>query len=441
MPDLLKQQLIAWRRDFHRYPEQGFLEIRTASRIAAELARLGYRLRLGRDVMSEAAIMGKPDAATTATHAAWARAHGADPAWFDALKDGYTAVVADWDSGKPGPTTVLRVDMDALPIDESDAPDHLPQRRGFRSENPGSMHACGHDGHSAIGLAVATLIAANRAALCGTIRLIFQPAEEGVRGGKALVAAGVVDDADYFIALHLGLGVPQRSFVAGAGGFLASSKLDITYRGVAAHAGGAPQDGKNALLAAASAALNLHAIPRHSAGASRINVGELHAGSGRNIIADHATLKIETRGANASVNDYLEAEARRIIAGAAQMYGVEAEIRLAGQAIDCRAWQRTHPISTMFKPKTTARAALKTPPGTCSAYKRAAAKRPTASSAASLPPDTITPALTSTKTRFSPQPTSSTAPYNTSTGASHDHLPRRPHLRLPTARGRNRHLP
>ena len=336
MPDLLKQQLIAWRRDFHRYPEQGFLEIRTASRIAAELARLGYRLRLGRDVMSEAAIMGKPDAATTAAHAAWARAHGAEPAWFDALKDGYTAVVADWDSGKPGPTTVLRVDMDALPIDESDAPDHLPQRRGFRSENPGSMHACGHDGHSAIGLAVATLIAANRAALCGTIRLIFQPAEEGVRGGKALVEAGVVDDADYFIALHLGLGVPQRSFVAGAGGFLASSKLDITYRGVAAHAGGAPQDGKNALLAAASAALNLHAIPRHSAGASRINVGELHAGSGRNIIADHATLKIETRGANSSVNDYLEAEARRIIAGAAQMYGVEAEIRLAGQAIDCR---------------------------------------------------------------------------------------------------------
>ena len=184
MPDLLKQQLIAWRRDFHRYPEQGFLEIRTASRIAAELARLGYRLRLGREVMSEAAIMSKPDAATTAAHAAWARAYGAEPAWFDALKDGYTAVVADWDSGKPGPTTVLRVDMDALPIDESDAPDHLPQRRGFRSENPGSMHACGHDGHSAIGLAVATLIAANRAALCGTIRLIFQPAEEGVRGGK-----------------------------------------------------------------------------------------------------------------------------------------------------------------------------------------------------------------------------------------------------------------
>ena len=336
MHDTLKQQLLAWRRDFHRHPEQGFLEIRTASLIAAELARLGYRLRLGREVMSEAAIMSKPDAATTAAHAAWARERGADPAFFNALKDGHTAVVADWDSGKPGPTTALRVDMDALPIHESDAPDHYPQQHGFRSQNPDSMHACGHDGHSVIGLAVATLIAENRAALRGKIRLIFQLAEEGVRGGKALVAAGVVDDADYFITLHLGLGVPQRHFVAGATGFLASSKLDATFHGVAAHAGGAPQDGKNALLAAASAALNLHAIPRHSAGASRINVGELHAGSGRNIIADHATLKLETRGANATVNDYLEAEARRIIAGAAQMYDVRAEIRLAGQAIDCR---------------------------------------------------------------------------------------------------------
>ena len=336
MHDTLKPQLLAWRRDFHRYPEQGFLEIRTASLIAAELARLGYRLRLGREVMDETALMGKPDAATTAAHATWAREHGADPAFLDALKDGYTAVVADWDSGRPGPTTVLRVDMDALPIHESDAPDHYPQQHGFRSQNPGSMHACGHDGHSAIGLAVATLIAENRAALRGKIRLIFQPAEEGVRGGKSLVATGVVDDADYFIALHLGLGVPQRHFVAGAAGFLASSKLDVAFHGVAAHAGGAPQSGKNALLAAASATLNLHAIPRHSAGASRINVGELHAGSGRNIIADHAALKLETRGANAIVNDYLEAEARRIITGAAQMYGVRAEIRLAGQAIDCR---------------------------------------------------------------------------------------------------------
>ena len=165
MHDTLKQQLIAWRRDFHRHPEQGFLEMRTASIVADELARLGYRLRMGREVMDSRAIMGKPDAQTTAAHAAWARANGAVATYLDALQDGYTAVVADWDSGKPGPTTALRVDMDALPIHESDAAEHRPQALGFRSQNPGSMHACGHDGHSAIGLAVATLIAENRAAL------------------------------------------------------------------------------------------------------------------------------------------------------------------------------------------------------------------------------------------------------------------------------------
>mgnify|MGYP000845740496 FL=1 len=336
MHDTLKQQLIAWRRDFHRYPEQGFLEMRTASIVADELARLGYRLRMGREVMDSRAIMGKPDAQTTAAHAAWARANGAVATYLDALEDGYTAVVADWDSGKPGPTTALRVDMDALPIHESDAAEHRPQALGFRSQNPGSMHACGHDGHTAIGLAVATLLAENRAALCGKIRLIFQPAEEGVRGAKSLVEAGVVDDVDNFIAIHLGLAVPPRGFVAGAGGFLATTKLDVHFHGTAAHAGGNPEAGKNALLAAATAALNIHAIARHSEGASRINVGELHAGSGRNIIAAHASMKIETRGATASVNDYLEAEVRRIITAAAQMHDVAAEITLAGQAIHCR---------------------------------------------------------------------------------------------------------
>ena len=336
MHDTLKQQLIAWRRDFHRHPEQGFLEMRTASIVADELARLGYRLRMGREVMDSRAIMGKPDAQTTAAHAAWARANGAVATYLDALQDGYTAVVADWDSGKPGPTTALRVDMDALPIHESDAAEHRPQALGFRSENPGSMHACGHDGHTAIGLAVATLLAENRDALCGKIRLIFQPAEEGVRGAKSLVEAGVVDDVDNFIAIHLGIGVPQGSFLAAANGFLATTKLDVHFHGTAAHAGGNPEAGKNALLTAATAALNIHAIARHSAGASRINVGELHAGSGRNIIAAQANMKIETRGATAAVNDHIEAEVRRIIAAAAQMYDVAAEITLAGQAIHCR---------------------------------------------------------------------------------------------------------
>ena len=329
----LLPQLIHWRRDFHQHPEQGFLEMRTASIVAAELARLGYRLRIGRDVMDESAVMGKPDPQTTAAHAQWARANGAHPDYIDALEDGYTAIVADWTDGNPGPTTVFRVDMDALPIHESEDPAHHPAQHGYASRRPGNMHACGHDGHTAIGLGLATLIAAQRGQWRGTLRLIFQPAEEGVRGAKSIVAKGIVDDADHFIAIHLGTGVPDKHFVAASHGFLATSKLDVQFHGTAAHAGAAPQDGRNALLAAATATLNLHAIARHSDGASRINVGELHAGSGRNIIANHALLKIETRGATADINHYIRTQAQNIITGAAHMYGVSHDTTLVGEAI------------------------------------------------------------------------------------------------------------
>lgn len=334
-PDL-QRQIVHWRRDFHRYPEQGFLEIRTASIVAAELSRLGFVLRLGREVMADAAIMGKPDAQTTAQHAQWALAHGADEAFFPHFFEGYTAIVADWQTLRPGPVTVVRVDMDALPVQESEDAAHRPLREGFRSQVPGNMHACGHDGHTAMGLGIARLIAARGDDWCGTLRLIFQPAEEGVRGAKTMVEAGVVDDADYFVAVHLGTGIPPRHFVAAAKGFLATTKLDIRLHGVAAHAGAAPHAGRNALLAAANIALNSHAIARHGEGASRVNVGEMHAGSGRNIIADRALLKMETRGASSAINTAVLEQVEAIVAGAAQMYGVEWEMETVGSAIHVR---------------------------------------------------------------------------------------------------------
>ncbi|MGI2328138.1 amidohydrolase [Planococcus sp. YIM B11945] len=335
MNDQLKQQLVEWRRDFHQYPEQGFLEMRTASIVAAELDRLGFKLRTGREVMVSKEMMGRPSVKTVAAHAEWAEQNGANPDYFGLFLDGFTGIVADWETGKEGPVTAFRFDMDALPIFESDDADHLPEKEGFRSVAPGSMHACGHDGHTSIGLGLANLMAENADQFTGTIRIIFQPAEEGVRGAKSMTAAGVVDDVDRFIAVHLGTGVPHRHFVAAANGFLATTKMNVSFRGMASHAGAQPQDGRNALLAAASAALNIHAISRHSNGASRVNVGELHAGSGRNIIADTADMKIETRGANSSINHYVKEQAIAVIKGAAQMYGVDYEIDVAGEAINC----------------------------------------------------------------------------------------------------------
>src|SRR5699024_4123552 len=141
-------------------------------------------------------------------------------------------------------------------------------------------------------------------------------AEEGTRGAKSMAAAGVVDDVDYFIASHIGTGVPHRHFVAANNGFLATTKMNVSFQGTASHAGGNPELGKNALLAAASAALNMHAISRHSAGASRVHVGELHAGSGRNVVANQATMLIETRGETSAINDYIKENVIHVIQGA-----------------------------------------------------------------------------------------------------------------------------
>ncbi len=153
------------------------------------------------------------------------------------------------------------------------------------------------DGHAAIGLGLAEVLVGLRDCLSGTVKLIFQPAEEGVRGAKAMVAAGVVEGVDALLGLHLYSGWPTGRVVPGKGGFLATSKFDAYFTGAPAHAGGAPQLGRNAMLAAATAVLNLHAIPRHADGVTRINVGRLIAGQGRNVIAPTAYLAIETRGA------------------------------------------------------------------------------------------------------------------------------------------------
>jgi aminobenzoyl-glutamate utilization protein A len=334
IPPSLSQQLVHWRRDFHAHPELGFCEYRTAAKVCAVLSALpGCTVRTGRDVMDAAARSGVPPIGEIAVARAEALALGADPAWIGRMGDGLTGVVAEWTFSRPGPTVVFRVDMDALPVTESASPDHRPAREGFASKHAGRMHACGHDGHTAIGLGLATLVAAQGARWGGRLRILFQPAEEGCRGAPAMVAAGTVKDADYFIASHLGTAAKESGLVScGVHGWLATTKLDVVLHGVAAHAGLAPHEGRNALLAAATLVLQLHALPRHGAGVSRVNVGVLHAGTGRNIIADRAELKLEVRGATTAINDFMTAEARRVIAAVAELHGVRAEVTVAGVA-------------------------------------------------------------------------------------------------------------
>jgi aminobenzoyl-glutamate utilization protein A len=328
--------VVALRRDLHAFPELGFLEYRTASLAADRLHRLGYVVKAGPEVMQAEAMAGVPTAAAIAAAQRDALAAGADPDWMARMPAGQTGVVAELRRGA-GPVLAFRFDMDALPVAETPASSHRPSAGGYRSRRDGVMHACGHDGHTAIGLALAERLARPAAGWQGTLRLIFQPAEEGGRGARPMVAAGVVDDVDFFFAGHLGCRLPSGQVAAAATGFLFSRKIDVSFRGLAAHAAMAPQEGRNALLAAATAALGLHAISRHGEDATHVNVGRLVAGSGRNVIADTAEMQMEVRGATQASLDYMAGRAMQVLEGAAAMQGVTMATQLMGETIGVAA--------------------------------------------------------------------------------------------------------
>lgn len=332
--EALETEMTALRRDFHKYAETGWFEVRTASIVARKLTELGYDVLAGRDVCLEEARMGVPDQEELDRQYERACRQGADPEFAPQLRDGFTGVVGILQCGR-GPVVAMRFDMDALGVIEETNDSHRPARDGFGSVNGGCMHACGHDGHTAMGLGVAKVLMDVREALHGTVKLIFQPAEEGVRGAKSIVEYGHLDDVDFFLGSHV-TGMQEVSgeydLIPGAGGSLATTKLDVIYRGKAAHAGGSPEEGRNVMLSIATAILNLYAIPRHSGGETRVNVGTVQAGSGRNVIADEGKMEIEVRGSSTEVNDFVETYARRILQSAADMHGTICQMKVVGSA-------------------------------------------------------------------------------------------------------------
>ena len=332
----LQDKTIARRRDFHKHAEAAWTEFRTASFVAKTLAELGYEVQTGADTHDESAMMGVPAKAELEKQMQRALEQGADKEWVAKMAGGKTGVVGTLKFAKPGPVVALRVDMDANDLTEATEEKHRPAKEGFASVNKGAMHACGHDGHTAVGLGVAEVLAGLKTELAGTIKLIFQPAEEGVRGAKAMMSKGVVDDVKYIVGMHLGVNLKKLGQVAcRTEGFLATTKVDAVFTGTPAHAGAAPETGKNAILAACTATLNLHAISRHSQGASRINVGVIQGGSGRNVIPANAVIKVETRGATSDINEYVYAETVRIVEAAAAMQGCKVTMQLMGGAAGC----------------------------------------------------------------------------------------------------------
>ncbi|MBO5488819.1 MAG: amidohydrolase, partial [Eubacterium sp.] len=295
--------------------------MRTSSLIARKLTDMGVdEVLVGDQVCKKDARMGVPSDEELEKNYQRAVAQGGDPEFLPYTKGGMTGVIGIIKCGE-GPTVAMRFDIDALGVIEAKDSEHRPVAEGFTSVNEGMMHACGHDAHATIGLGVAKVLMGLKDQLHGTIKLIFQPAEEGVRGAKSIVENGHLDGVDYCIGSHVSKlreNEPAAALTPGCYGSLATTKFDVYFHGVSAHAGGAPQKGNNVMLTVATAIMNLYAIPRHSGGTTRINVGTVTAGSGRNVIADIAKMEIELRGETTEINDYVVEYATNVIESAAK---------------------------------------------------------------------------------------------------------------------------
>ncbi len=277
-------EFIRIRRDLHAHPELAFEERRTAALVAQKLLEWGYAVTKG---------LGK------------------------------TGVVGSLRRGEGGRSLGLRADMDALPIAE----------RGtvqWKSRSPGVMHGCGHDGHTATLLAAALRIA-RTSDFCGTLHLIFQPAEEGAGGALQMMADGLFEKfpCDAVFALHNMPGIETGHFVFRSGPTMASSDdVTITLRGVGGH-GGMPHRAVDTVVAAASIVMALQTIVARNVDPIRtavVTVGALTAGQANNVIPESATLKLSVRALDATVRTQLRERIVELVRLQAASYGVQAHI-------------------------------------------------------------------------------------------------------------------
>ncbi|CCQ32882.1 amidohydrolase protein [Halorhabdus tiamatea SARL4B] len=318
------------RRELHRHPEPGWREFYTTARILEAIERIGVDdIFVGSDALASDARIGIPDDEELARWRERASEAGVAKATLEQLDGGHTGAIAVLRRGE-GPTVGLRVDIDALPRRESTAPDHRPVAEGFRPDHDDAMHACGHDAHATIGVGV--LEAIGDSDFEGTLKVIFQPAEEVIGGGRAIAESGHLDDVDALLAIHIGLDHPTGEVVAGIEGMFAVANFRAEFAGASAHAGGHPDHGANAVQAMTTAVQNLYAIPRHTDGATRVNAGSVGGGSASNVIPESAYIEGEVRGGTTDLREYMRERAETVIQSAAEMHDCEVSVEWGAQA-------------------------------------------------------------------------------------------------------------
>ncbi|WP_066424284.1 M20 family metallopeptidase [Anabaena sp. 4-3] len=282
----LQPQLVEWRRRLHQKPELGFQEKLTSEFISSQLQAWGIEHQTG------------------------------------IAQTGIVATITGTKTPSPDSRVLaIRADMDALPIQELN-------QVSYCSQHDGVMHACGHDGHTAIALGTAYYLQQHRQDFAGTIKIIFQPAEEGPGGAKPMIEAGVLKnpDVDAIIGLHLWNNLPVGTVGVRSGALMAAVELfDCTIVGKGGH-GAIPHQTVDSVVVAAQIVTALQTIVARNVNpldSAVVTVGALHAGTTHNVIADTATLKGTVRYFNPAFQGFFAQRIEQIISGICQSHGAE----------------------------------------------------------------------------------------------------------------------
>lgn len=279
-----EQDIVALRRDFHEHPELGYEEVRTAGIVAERLRALGLEVRTG-----------------VAT----------------------TGVIGILRGGKPGPTVLVRADMDALPVEEAND-------WAWKSSVAGKMHACGHDAHMSIGLTVARLFATERDDLAGTLKFMFQPAEEGLGGARVMLEEGLLDDPrpDYALALHVWSDIEVGKVALKTGPVMAcADRFSARIAGRGGH-GAIPQQTVDPIVIASQIILALQTTISRNLDPLQpavVTVGKVWAGTAFNVIPGEAHLEGTVRSFDEGVRTLLERRCREIVEELPRAFGAVGE--------------------------------------------------------------------------------------------------------------------
>jgi amidohydrolase len=285
----IEEEVIALRRDFHQYPEIGLKEVRTAEIVADYLEKLGLAVTTG---------------------------------------VGRTGVVGLLEGTHPGKTLMIRADMDALPIQEKN-------EVSYRSKNDGVMHACGHDGHTAILLAAARMLNDHRHAISGRIKFVFQPGEEGYDGARLMIEDKVMEapQVDAALGLHLSSSTPVGKIAVREGPVMASSDaFSIRVYGEMGH-GAHPESGVDAIFISGNVITSLQSLVSREVSAFNpvvVHIGMIKGGTAGNIIADRVTLRAVVRTLDPDLRGTIHQRLDRIVKGITSAYRGSHRLRYLG---------------------------------------------------------------------------------------------------------------